>query len=115
MSVDRFIGKPVEFKIGDTTYKMKCPSAKMLPKLMYIWSKKSQTLIEEDYEKMVDVIQNAVKRTYKDWSEDEIDDFVTQNFNLLMEKLPLTLGVSEAEIENVKNRVDNENTKPKAT
>lgn len=115
MSVDRFVGKAVEFKIGETTYKMRCPSAKMLPKLIWLQQKYSsnQTMTEEDFEKIVRIIEDCIRRTYPDWTEDERDDFVVQNFGILQEKLPLTLGLTEKEIEEARKKLNVPNNKPK--
>ena len=118
MSVERFVGKAVEFKIGDTTYKMKCPAAKMIPKIIYLQNKYPnpndwKNVTEEDFEKIVKVIENAIQRTYRDWTEDERDDFITQNFGILMRNLPLTLGVTEEQLEKAKESVKNENSNAK--
>ena len=106
-----FVGKKVEFEIGDKEYKLKCPSAKMIPKLLYLQNKYSgrnfSEITEEDIEKFIRVIEDCVRRTYPNWSEESRDDFVVQNFNVLMEKLPLTMGATEEQIKEAKKNVEN--------
>jgi len=114
LSVEKFVGKVVEFKIGETTFRMKCPSAKFLPKLMYLQARYSgkdlSSITEEDIEKFVKVIENCVQRTYPEWDEEERDDFVVQNFAILMEKLPLTLA-TEADLKKAKEKIENVTSK----
>ena len=111
MSVERFVGKVVEFKIGEITYRMKCPSSKKLPKLLYLQERGLKNLAEEDYSKVVDILEDCVRRTYTDWSEEGRSDFVVQHFDILLSKLPLTLGVSGEEV--TKRLEDAKNTKQK--
>lgn len=101
--MDRFVGKEVFFKIGDNEYKLRSPPAKCIPKLLALQGKKAEEFGEPEWDKVIYVITEAVKRTYPDWTQEETDDFVTQNLPLLQEKVILAMGwLSEEDMEKSK-------------
>ncbi len=97
--MDRFVGKVVKFDIDGHEYKLKSPPARVIPKFLSLQGKNPENFGEGEWEILTNTIVEAVKRTYPEWSEEEIDDFVVQNMLILQEKLPIAMGwMTETEI-----------------
>lgn len=101
--MDRFVGKEVSFEIDGKEYKLKSPPAKVLPKLFALQGKKMGQFGENEWEAIIAVVRESVARSYPDWDEGTVDDFVVQNLNTLAEKIPIMLGwATEKQLEEFK-------------
>lgn len=101
--MDRFVGKEVSFTIDGKEYRLKSPPTKVLPKLFAVQGKKMESFGETEWEAIITVIRESVLKSYPEWDEQAVDDFVVQNLNTLAEKIPLLLGwATEKQLEEFK-------------
>jgi hypothetical protein len=97
------VGKVAFFKVGNVEYKLKSPPAKVIPKLLSLQGKETKDFTEADWDKVISVLTEAVKRTYPEWSQEEVDDFVVNNMPILQENLVVAMGwMSEEDLEKAK-------------
>lgn len=96
---DKFVGKLIKLEIDGREYRMKSPPSKHIPKLLTLQGKDMNRLSEEDWEIVRSASFDAIKRANTDWTGEEIDEFITENFLEISSKLPVVMGwITEEEL-----------------
>ena len=81
-------------------FTLKTPPAVVIAKLASIQTKDAKNWGEKEMTSLTEIEKEIVKRSYPDWSEDDVDGFVALHFNLILTKLPVIMGwMTEEEAE----------------
>jgi len=99
---DKFVGKVIKIEIDGREYRMKSPPSKHIPKLLTLQGKDMTNLVAEDWEIIRAAVFDAIKRANSDWDDENIDEFIVENFMDIASKLPVVMGwVTEEELKTV--------------
>jgi len=102
---DRFVGKVIKIEIDGKEYRMKSPPSKHIPRIMTLQGKEIEGFDANDWEIVRAALFDAIRKANQEWSDDEIDEFISENFLLLASKLPIVMGwATEGDMENIKKK-----------
>jgi len=81
-------------------FTLKTPPAIAIAKITSIQSKKPEDWGEKEVTTLTEIEKEIVKRSYPDWSDEDVDGFVALYFNQILAKLPIIMGwMTEEEAE----------------
>jgi hypothetical protein len=81
-------------------FTLRTPPAITIAKITSIQSKDPKNWGEKETIILTEIEKDIVKRSYPEWSEEDVDGFVALYFNQILAKLPVIMGwKTEEEIE----------------
>ncbi len=107
---DKFVGSVGKIVANDgKPYVLKCPENRYTPVLLGCQGKAYINLTVEQYEKINELLENIVERSYPEWDKDSKKDFITQNVIRIYNKLYVIFGwISEKDWEESQKKEEKE-------